>query len=674
MRLWQLLFSILILMMLTGIQPAGAQTTDPWIFSPPPGAVRSADSKNVTYTIGREKYILGAPFDGTGMTLSGAVDQFVSGLFPNGSAKIVDRTELGDGRFFYTTAVQENNIFALFFEKSGNSIGAIVYITTRDLLEKPKLYRLMQARLRTSGAQPPAATVSTPAAVSMPPRVNANWPKGGLVPSTIAQIDWQAAWKMGLDPENNILPVTYDCFQSEKARSVSPNADGVLNVQSGRRYSYASDKVSGSGSWNIDPERDYPAYQFTGVLRGEGFRNASVVQDNEHGQYFEILERNDDEDVKDRKLACFQRGPSSEAARIKMARGLLGQETMKCVLKSGSVVMFQFGNQTYSSPSGSGRFKDYLVSRSRAEWEGVIDFSGGPFKDALGYLSEDDQGNRTMDVAIHTTIEAYLTSVREKEPVANCYGKSVAKPLPIYGNAAVPATGMTGGFSGTYLAVGSVMNGLIQLQTLDVYTFTPNGWYYVGAPRGAPINCSRTKPSGAPSCLRYEISGAQIRQQDNPGTWKNVKWEPWRRLGATINIDGRDYTPMRPMTGVKLAGTYKMQSSYSSGTVTGVLATSISEGTIIFTADGQFKSSKSTWSRIGIGIGTAAAPSAITGSASNFDANNAVGKYRIDGNWLILTRNDGAEIRQFIYTSNANLMPGKSPGLIYINEEDYFRQ
>jgi hypothetical protein len=675
-KILQMLFFIM--MITAGLIPATGQSPDAWIFTPPPGAVRSLDGATITYTFGDEKFVLLPPFDAEGRSFASAADEFVKQAFADTPVKIASRVEAGDGRFILITAVAGDRAFAFFFEKSPEGVGLATYMTNIKAFNKAAMDRLVTARLRGGGemsASAEAGQTLEPTQVRTPALANANWPKGGLIPTTRSEIDWQKALDMGLNLHNNILPVTYDCFQSGSARAVNPNADGILKVQSAGTYSYQSDQVSGGGTWNADPERTYAAYQFTGVLRGEGHKSASIVQKNSHGQFFEINERNADEDVKDRRLTCFPQGPSAEAARIQMARGLLGQETMQCRLEDGSELTVQFGSDRYSSAQGGGTYKEFLVSRNVGQWKGGFEFTSGPFNDAVGYLTEDENGNRSMSVAIYRTIRAYLTSVNETDAVASCFGKAVAKPLPIYGPSSVPATGMTGGLSGVYTVNGSrQVNNFLSVQTLDLYTFTPNGWYYSGAPEGRPVDCSKTKPSGEPICERYEISGGRIRMQNEPGIWKDDDWEPLVRNGARFSIDDNQYAPLRPLNGLKLSGTYKMNSSFSSGTITGVLSTSISEGTMIFTSGGGFRSSKSNWSRVGIGVGTVGAPSAITGSTSKFGENEFSGQYRIENNWLIVRQPDGSEARQFIYIDDVVLKPGQAPDTIYMDDEAYRRE
>lgn len=670
---------VIVAVLAGGFAPLAAQSSDPWIFAPPPSAQRSTEEDKVIYTLGDEKFVLVAPFDAQGKSLASAADEFVKLAFENTPAKIASRDEVGDGRFILITATSGDRVFVFFFEKSAAGIGLASYMTNAKMFNKTSMNRLIAARLRGSGGAMGAEAISeqTPYQTQEPAAavINANWPKGGLIPSTRSEIDWQKALSIGLNPHDNILPVTYDCFQSGSARAVKPQADGVLHVRSAGTYAYSSDQVSGDGTWNTDPGRNYAAYQFTGVLRGEGHKSASVVRHNDHGQFFEINERNADEDVKDRRLTCFPQGPAAEAARIAMARGLMGQETMQCRLEDGSDLTVQFGDNRYSTAQGGGTYKDFLVSKNVGEWKGGFEFTSGPFNDAVGYLTEDESGNRSMSVAIYRTIRAYLTSVNETDAVASCFGKSVAKPLPIYGPTPVPATGMTGGPSGVYTATGSrQLNDFVSTQTLDLYTFTPNGWYYSGAPVGRPVDCSKTKPSGEPICLRYEISGGRIRKQSEPGKWKDDDWDPLIRSGNRFSIDGNQYAPVRPLNGLRIAGTYKMNSSFSSGTISGVLSTSISEGTMIFTGGGGFRSSKSNWSRVGIGVGTVGAPSAITGSSSKFGENEFGGQYRIENNWLVVRQPDGTEARQYIYIDDVALKPGQMPDTIYMDDEAYRRE
>jgi hypothetical protein len=659
---------------MVGQQSVFAQTAviDPWIFSPPPGAVRTVSGDSVSYTIGEEKFVLSKIFDITGQSVSVVADALLAELFPGNSEKVEERKELANGRFTFLKVTDGNRITAILFEKTsdGNGVAMAMYITNPSLLNKTQADRLVNARLRTDGAK---TTAQQPLESSALVKQNEAWPKGGLVPATNAVVDWQSALKMGLDPKRNILPDTYFCFQSDLARAVTPDADGILSIQSDGRYDYTSDQVRGSGSWAQDKAAGYTAYSFSGVLTGKENSGNSYIQDNDYGQFFEIKERSRDSDRKDRELTCFQRGPSVEAVRIQMARGVLGQETMQCAMANGGQMSVQFGNKTYSSANGGGRFEDFIVTRSRGLWKGAFEFSSGPFKDAVGYLSGDQQGNRTLDIATYKTISAYLTTVNETDAVATCYGKSTPRPLPTYGNTPAPLTGMSGGISGMFTVPVSRWSGNISIGGHDVYMFTANGWYYSSVPDNKPIDCSKTMPSGEPICNRYEISGNKIRMQSSSGKWEDDDdWEVYKRSASMLEIDGREYKPLQPLTNAKLNGTYETASGSSSGSMTGVLYTSVTEGEIKFTADGRFESAKSTWNRLGIAVGALGAPPTVTGQSSNFDGNNGKGRFRIQGNWMILTGDDGREARKFIYAPHKDIAAGSLITHFYFDGDFYW--
>jgi hypothetical protein len=672
-RKFQLMLAWFIVSM-AGPQSVFAQTAeiiDPWIFSPPPGAVRAVTGDSVSYTIGEEKFVLSKIFDITGQSVSVVADALLAELFPGNSEKVEERKELANGRFTFLKVADGNRITAILLEKTndGNGVGMIMYITNPTLLNKTQADRLVNARLRTDGAK---ITTQQPSQEAVLVRQNEAWPKGGVVPATAAVVDWQVALKMGLDPKRNILPDTYFCFQSGLARAVTPDADGILSIQSDGRYNYASDQIRGNGSWAQDKAAGDTAYSFSGVLNGKENSGNSYIQENDYGQFFEIKERSRDPDLKDRELTCFQRGPSAEAVRIQMARGVLGQETMQCTLANGGQMSVQFGNKIYASAAGGGRFTEALVTRSRGLWQGGFEFTSGPFKDAVGYLLEDQQGNRTLDIAINRTISAYLTTVNETDDVATCYGKSVPKPLPTYGNMPAPATGVTGGISGMFTVPVSRWSGNISIGGHDVYMFTPNGWYYSSAPDDKPIDCSKTMPSGEPICNRYEISGNKIRMQSSSGKWEDEDWEIYKRTASLLEIGDREYKVLQPLTNVKLNGIYETASGSSSGSVTGVLYTSVTEGEIKFTTDGRFESTKSTWNRLGIAVGPLGAPPTVTGQSSNFDGNNGKGKFRIEGNWMILTGDDGREVRKFIYAPHKDIVPGSLITHFYFDSDFYW--
>jgi hypothetical protein len=654
---------------------AHAQAGDPWIFSPPPGATRTEKGQGlVTYVAGEDQYLLFPAFAVGDGEVEKLAEEFVKVSFPDGNAEIVARKSAGDGITTLIAATYNSKGFFFIAKKQGSQMAVIAYVTTPTSMNNANMERILKAQPRAFGE---GTAVTMAGSNSIPAAQNANWPKGGLVPSTTAEINWQQARAMGLNPEDDLLPVTFDCYATKYSRSTSPNPDGILKVQLGGTYSYRSDQVAGGGVYSRESKENNAGYELSGVLL-HGSRYSALHPDNDdYGQVIEIREPSKDENKYDRELTCYQQGPTAEAARIMMSRGVISDETMQCQLPSGGVAAIRFGNGTYSSAQGGGNYEDYLISKYNNDWKGGFSFKSGPFKDAIGYLTEDEAGNRSMDVAIYTTTSTMLTSVTDKENLAACYSKSVAKPMPIYGNIPVPATGITAGLSGVYTKLDYYMagaNNMIQIQTLAVVTFKPNGWYYEGIPNNPGIDCTKTKPSGKPICSRYEVKGGMYRVQNDGENWREEDWETLTRAGSKITIGSTKYDAIVPLTGRKLLGKYTMTRGSSSGSVTGVLATSISEGEMVFTADGRLTASRSDWNRIGIGVGTDWAPSAITGARSQVDGNNIEGRYRIEGNWLILTQDNGEELRKYIYADASNSAAGQSPGLIYVDGDDYFKE
>ena len=58
-------------------------------------------------------------------------------------------------------------------------------------------------------------------------------------------------------------------------------------------------------------------------------------------------------------------------------------------------------------------------------------------------------------------------------------------------------------------------------------------------------------------------------------------------------------------------------------------------------------------------------------SAESSSSNGSSGRYRIEGNWLILNRDDGIEARQYIYTIGPPLGPGEKLEFINIGDSLY---
>jgi hypothetical protein len=496
-------------------------------------------------------------------------------------------------------------------------------------------------------------------------QISSTWPKGGLVAETRADIDWPTAWKMGLNPNKDLLPTRYECFDLG-ARTPNSAADSILNINANGRYSYTSKTASGQGTWQRSVNDNLIEYRFSGVL---GHRKKdyglSIIQSDEYGQRIILAETTGDGQF----IACYQSGPAAEYARLQMASGLVDGQIWQCKFKDGAVLPVQFSNGRYQSQRGGGVYRSFSLNEDGDQWSGAVEFDGGPFANAQGKMKISEYGQRSLALGVTVnTRRGYWYNADETTPVAQCFSDIPGRQYPEYGIANAPATGMTGGPSGEYTVTkyDAFSGGLAP----QVYSFAANGWYLDETPEDRPFDCNRTKPSGEPYCLRYELAPGKIRLQSKAGKWDDDEWESYKRSAATIVIEDSTYNKLTPLTGLKLAGTYKTQSSYSSGDIFTTLATIQFQGEFVFTADGRFSTESGVFSRVGIGPGINN-DSAIVGSSYASNTDGSSGRYRIEGNWLILTRDDGIEARKYIHTGAVPVTPNEKVEYIYIGDNLY---
>jgi hypothetical protein len=523
----------------------------------------------------------------------------------------------------------------------------------------------------TGAAATPTTAAGVPSGSGVPPRaptaaLAAGWPAGGEVPSTAADVDWAQAMAMSLNPRDDLRPARYECFVAEIPRRVNPRADGLLTVRTGGSYRYEGTTGSGDGQWMRVPAADgnRPGVQFAGPLTE---RRASVVS-TDAGQQLRVHESGGS----GREMVCYLAGPASEIVRLQMVNTTVTNEALSCRFADGAIVPVTFANGQYSSARGGGIYRDYSLLESREDWTGGFEFDGGPFENARGFLRIDKEGRRLLKIGVTTnTTRGYWYSSTETTPVAECLSSVPTRRIPIYGRQAAPRSGVTGGPSGQFAA--QRYNYTNNTTRTDVYTFTPDGWFTDDDPTYPLIDCSRTLPSGAPRCSAYQLSAGRIKLMDYRGTWDQAEWEPLKITPTELEIGGESYRRLAPLTGMRLNGVYTTQSGSSSGSITGVLTTIITEGTYVFQADGTFKAASSLFARTG--IGPSISGGGVMGSSSNNNSQSSTGRYRIDGNWLILTSTDGREARVFVHTGGSDSTPrAQSPEFLYIDGELYSRE
>ena len=103
---------------------------------------------------------------------------------------------------------------------------------------------------------------------------------------------------------------------------------------------------------------------------------------------------------------------------------------------------------------------------------------------------------------------------------------------------------------GLFYGYDLVSQGTFSTSEPRFYRFFPNGYVFDGVPEGDPadIDCTRTKPNGAPFCDTYQVSSGLIRIEDSDPV-------PFSLDGAVPILDGEALTPVAANTVTSLDGT-----------------------------------------------------------------------------------------------------------------------
>lgn len=488
-------------------------------------------------------------------------------------------------------------------------------------------------------------------------------PRADRVATAHAKLSYPAARKLGLNPSRDLLPDTFDCYRTNDAsdaplRPLTPTPDARITVQANGSYTLNDGRQSQTGRWRTEKDGDFRKYFFEGPV--QGLRQSSVYLDarDDRGQKFEVYVEGLG------RVVCPQQGPRAEALRLDLARASLGTETFRCLAREGPPFDLKFAGGTYTSGRGNGRVRAGLRLDGSGRVTAKMDFTGGPLSGYDGELSEDDTGNRTLDVQRSVSTGSIFARQTITTLLARCTARVTPRPQALYGPVKAPPGTQKGGLSGLYLGYvrGSTMIGMISMPTYfpELYFFTPDGYYLPDvdpSETGTLPDCTRTRPNGDPLCLHYELKGSTIRLQDDDLSWDDPA--NFERQGNGFVLDGQHFTALSPLKALP-AGTYSAGSKTGGG-----LGGSPSSGYVRdlsngyrFTKDGKFEwhydsSGTTTVGQIGFQPG-------ILASASSSRTDGGSGTFTLSGYWLTLKFSDGRVRRLFTYAIPQEMQEEKS--------------
>ncbi len=437
----------------------------------------------------------------------------------------------------------------------------------------------------------------------------------------------------GVNPEETFIQDEFHCYNargtdySSSSLVVQFSAPGqYLSSYGGGTYTLSTDTYSPEITWlsgpfkEADGELDFSNF-------GQSFSLGSVTLGDASYSF-----------------GCYQQGSSERAAlttfRLKTpqagtytCRDAETGEAQALELASGGQYSVGGASGTYSV---SGMTSDYNSSQ--------IDWLTGPFAEqSSSYTEEPDNGFRSFDLSlssgkgypgfVYSSSELSLSCESLGEPVSfETYGEGAAPPAPPTEKA----------LDGLFYRYDFVSQGTFSTSEPHFYRFFPNGYVFDGAPEGDPadIDCTRTKPNGAPFCDTYAVSNGLIRIG-------NADPEPFSLDGAVPVISGEALTPVAANTVTRLDGLFWANAGSSFGFCGpfSMCSSSYSEWNYDFKPDNTFSYASSSQS-----LSSMSSPLGDTYTSAYGNSDDA-GTYTIQGNVIEFRFGNGKVERDFITVS-----------------------
>lgn len=649
------LTSCLLALLLCGFASATNYTLGAWSFTLPDGARESVENGIRAFGVDGAVYLFTPPEPLAGRTLEGVAAATMADIIGGRTAglKPAGRKTLEGGTVLlpFSGAVTDpktgaGNVQVYFFYAREGQWGLALLMTGADA----DIDEVMKP-LGTVDFHPSSLTATREALPKLP-ALPWSAPRADRVATSTAAVTYPTARKLGLNPSTDLLPDAFDCyFVGEDARPMTPTPDLRVTVAAKNTYSVTDGVTRTSGRWS-QPRKagETPRLTLEGPLKVDG---TYVRGNDDDGQSFYAWHV-----ARKRGMLCYQAGPGAEALRLDLTRRRIGSEGMKCQdAAGGSPYALTFGAGTYSTPKGGGRTRTVFSGNDGGNWKGLVQFTGGPLDLSTGEMTEDEAGNRELEVAEKQNVSRPFYWESSTTLIATCRAKVTPKPRLLYGRAPAPATGVSGGPDGLFVSLQNrprmIGNILTPWYELELSLSRPGGYHLAGldpTELGLIPDCGRTKPNGDPFCDRYTLKGSQWSFQDSDGSWD--KPETYRKTADGFTLGETRYVRVTPLTAAGLAGVYSSDDFSGNGPPGGALGggagiySSLSSG-YLFTAGGQFQWKSSSSSS------TLISPNPVLGGAvgggGSTRTDGGQGKYTLKDNWLTLTFSDGRVQRLFVY-------------------------
>jgi hypothetical protein len=508
------------------------------------------------------------------------------------------------------------------FTQSGGNLGDVVYTFTRV------------------GAATPDQTATNP--LSTPNNQNnQNNPSSqntlSLTPDQLAQ--------MGIDPETMLIPDEFYCYLSEYGDNYSDYF--VLTILPNQRYSF--DGIEGNYETVDTGSLIELAWRSGGFASEDSYAFASY---NDYGQTISVYEIPYGEDTYE--LSCYQRGPRNDQLQLELAFRDVQPGSYACINEddgSPASTLEILENRIYRIDGMEGDYQIDLMSDPEDELVS-IDYLSGPWVDMYGFASADEETGM-REISASTDSGDFECSLLGAPMQGIQYGAGTA-PLPPAG---------AGGLEGFYGKWEMDVMGLCGGLCWDYLYFRHEGYVYTEAPQGLleAIDCTRTRPNGAPLCDTYVLQGNIIYFGD--GEAKSFMQTP-----DGLELDGRSYARIGSYDGLLFNGRYEA-SSYTAAV--GGQGGLVIEKAITFYPDRTFvREGFVGYSFTSTDTGTQFGDPVAGVTGYNESSNR--GTYQVQGNSITFNFEDGQVSKEFFF-----VIPGEdpaNPGALRIGSWDFLKQ
>ena len=638
-----------------------------WTFTLPDGAEQSVQDGIRAFKVGNAVYLFTPPEALAGRTLEAVAAAAMRDITQNntGGLRGAGKRTLDDGTVLlpFSGAVVDaktggGNVQTYFFFARNDQWGLALLMmgagtdqnTVNEVMAPLASVKFAPDSL---SAQAQATQIALPRLPALP------WatPAQNRTVASKPSVDFPAARKKGLNPRRDLLPDVFDCYfvgeySGRDVRAMSPTPDMRLQVSAGGTYAFNDGAAKSSGRWTTTKEgQETKSVSLDGPLVAKNM----YMNGEDSGQEFSAVHA-----ATERRVRCYQNGPSAELLRLELTKRRIGTEALTCQdAGGGAAYKLTFASGTYSTPKGSGRVRLGFSGNSSGSWQGLASFTGGPYDLSTAEMEEDEDGNRTLTISEkNTESRGYWYTSTTTTPIALCRAKGTPKPTPLYGRTPAPKTGMKGGPDGLFVSLQNhpYLSGTLLLQNygLELGFFRPDGYTLADvdpSDLGGLPDCARTRPNGDPFCQRYELKGGKLRFQDEDGDWDDP--EAFKATAEGFKLGDTPYSRVTPLKPADLAGVFSTEDFSGSGPLGGALGggagvyNSLSSG-YQFTPDGQFqwKYSSSSSTLISPSLITGGG---VTGGGGSIRTDGGQGSYTLKDNWLTLKFQDGRMQRLYVY-------------------------